>query len=131
MVFLDTSAVIALFNERDGNHELAKSAFNRTLVEGEQILTHNCVVVETASLLQSRYGLAPALEFLKRSSEFEIHWIDPDDHQAAIELLETRSRRGLSLVDCASFVVMRRNGVEQALAFDADFEAEGFQLYRA
>jgi len=44
--------------------------------------------------------------------------------------LEERNRRGLSLVDCASFVVMRRYGIEEAFAFDEDFEKEGFRLYQ-
>ncbi len=41
-------------------------------------------------------------------------------------MLEERGRRDLSLVDCVSFVVMRERGVTTALAYDADFEREGF-----
>ena len=103
-----------------------------SLVSSDQvILTHNYVILEAVALMQRRLGLQYARSFLEQASDFEVHWIEPDDHHAAVELLEARSRRGLSLVDCASFVVMRRRGVEQALAFDADFETEGFQLYRA
>jgi predicted nucleic acid-binding protein len=46
-----------------------------------------------------------------------------------VELLASRGKRGLSLVDCTSFVLMRRLGVETALAFDEDFRGEGFRVY--
>ena len=35
----------------------------------------------------------------------------------------------MSLVDCVSFVVMRRYGVKLCLAFDVDFEREGFKPF--
>ena len=44
-------------------------------------------------------------------------------------MLGQRGRRGLSLVDCMSFIVMRKLEVRQAFAFDADFEREGFEMY--
>jgi len=37
-------------------------------------------------------------------------------------------RRGLSLVDCASFEVMRRTGLRAAFAFDPHFEKFGYEL---
>ena len=79
--------------------------------------------------MQSRLGLTAALAFLESLDQFTVHWIDPADHEEAVELLSARNRRGLSLVDCASFVVMRRYGLTHGLFFDADFEREGFQLY--
>ena len=44
-------------------------------------------------------------------------------------LFEQRNRRGLSLVDCMSFVVMRKYRSTAALAYDADFQAEGFDVF--
>jgi predicted nucleic acid-binding protein len=38
------------------------------------------------------------------------------------------ARLQLSLVDCASFEVMRRAGLREAFAFDAHFAASGFGL---
>jgi len=36
-------------------------------------------------------------------------------------------RASVSLVDSVSFEVMRHEGIDQAFAFDADFEAQGFR----
>jgi predicted nucleic acid-binding protein len=35
----------------------------------------------------------------------------------------------ISLVDCMSFIVMRRGGIERVLAFDPDFQDQGFTIY--
>lgn len=36
--------------------------------------------------------------------------------------------RGLSLVDCTSFEVMRRTGTIRAFTLDADFARHGFEV---
>lgn len=131
MIFLDTSAIFALSDRTDLNHAVAIAAFRRLLDEGEEILTHSYVLVESTALLQRRLGIESALGFLDDSKGFEVHWMNSQDHEQAVELLAERKRRGLSLMDCASFLVMRRHQVNVALAFDTDFEAEGFALYRA
>ena len=56
-------------------------------------------------------------------------WITQEDHLEAVDLLERRSRRNLSLVDCMSFVVMKQYGVTTALVYDLDFQAEGFNAW--
>lgn len=129
MILLDTSAIYALADSADPNHHHSVGLFGRALQSGEAILTHSYVIVEAAALLQHRLGLASALIFLQESEAFETCWVGPEDHRAAVEILTQRDKRKLSLVDCVSFVVMRRLGVRQALAFDEDFAQEGFSLY--
>ena len=98
--------------------------------EGLPLLTHNYVLVESAAVLQRRLGLTSALSFLAESRTFTVHWITPEDHAEAVDLLERRGRRNLSLVDCMSFVVMKQYGITTALAYDSDFQAEGFDVFR-
>ena len=129
MIFLDTSAIFALADARDANHDQARQLFDQALRTGQEILVHNYVVVESAALLQSRLGLNISLRFLDEAQAFHIHWISSTDHQQAVALLNDRSKRELSLVDCVSFVVMRQFGVSEALTFDSDFQQEGFDLY--
>lgn len=73
--------------------------------------------------------MTSALQLLSETNTFQVHWISSADHLRAVGILEERARRGLSLVDCTSFVVMRQYGVTEALAFDSDFVQEGFTLY--
>ena len=129
MILVDTSGAFALANLNDLRHAQAASLLQAANDKGEALLIHSYTILEAASLMQSRLGLTAALAFLESLDQFTVHWIDPIDHEEAVELLKARNRRGLSLVDCASFVVMRRYGVTHGLFFGADFEREGFELY--
>ena len=129
MILVDTSGAFALADLNDLRHAKATSLFQAAAAKGEGLLIHSYTISEAASLMQRRLGLAAALAFLQSLDQFTVHWIEPADHEEAVELLEARNRRNLSLVDCASFVVMRRYGVTHGLFFDADFEREGFELY--
>ena len=130
MIFLDTSAIYALADEADPNHHRAKRLLQLALEADEELLAHNYILAESAALLQNRLGFDPALRFLHESESFHIHWLTHLDHKKGVALWSKRRRRGLSLVDCVSFVVMRGQRVKKALAFDADFEREGFQVYK-
>ena len=57
-----------------------------------------------------------------------IVWVDSELHRAAISAVLTASRRNLSLVDCASFEVMRRRGIQTAFTVDGDFSEQGFHV---
>ena len=127
MIFVDTSAVLALADTRDSHHHEAVASLESMMSEGHALLTHNYVLVESAALLQNRLGLDSSLAFLSDAERFTVHWVSPSDHAEAVEMLKDRNRRGLSLVDCMSFGVMRQYAVRIALAYDADFEAEGFE----
>jgi predicted nucleic acid-binding protein len=128
MIFLDTSAIYALADRRDPHHDLAKARFQALLDAGEEVLTHNYVLVEAMALVQSRLGLEAAVPLADDCRAFHIEWVDEATHEEAIRRLARGGRRRVSLVDQVSFLVMRRRGVRVAMAFDADFEDEGFQI---
>ena len=130
MIFLDTSAIYAMADQADPRHERAKEKFQALLDLGEGILTHNYVLVEAMALIQSRLGLGAAVKFAHDCRAFDIEWVDEATHEEAIRRLARVAKRQVSFVDQVSFLVMRRRAVRTALAFDPDFEKEGFQLFR-
>lgn len=129
MIFLDTSAIYALADQADPQHQRAKELMQAALESGEEILTHNYVLVEAMALLQNRLGLDAAVSLARDSRAFHIEWVDETTHEEAVRRLTRLGKRRLSLVDQVSFLVMRRRGVRTALAFDPDFEEEGFRLF--
>ena len=131
MIFLDTSAIFAVTDTSDPQHDAARSAFSRAVDDGEELLIHNYILVESLALIQRRLGLEPARRLIEDRDGLLVHWMTGQDHAAAENLLIERNQRRLSFVDCASFVVMRMYGVNEAIAFDSDFETEGFALYRS
>lgn len=126
MIFLDTSAVFALANNKDEHHEEAKRAFASAWRAGEQIVTHGYVLCESAALLHNRLGHASALSFLKTVSNYSVRWISQELHAEAVEEFAIRQKPGLSFVDVTSFLVMRREGITSYLGYDKHFEEEGF-----
>ncbi len=129
MIFLDTSAIYALADKTDPNHITAYKKFYDILKSGETFLLHNYILVESAALLQARLGLQSAFLFLKDAQAFNVEWVDLEVHQEGVKELERIGKRGISLVDCTSFVVMKQRGVQNVLAFDPDFQDQGFTIY--
>ena len=129
MIFLDTSAIYALADKTDPNHMTAYKKFQDALKSGEVFVLHNYILLESAALLQARLGLTSAVLFLKDAKSFEVEWVDSDLQEEAEKELERIGKRGISLVDCTSFIVMRRRGIQKVLAFDPDFQDQGFTTY--
>jgi predicted nucleic acid-binding protein len=91
-------------------------------------VSHNYVVTETCALVQRRLGAEAAIDFIQRLVPLlELIWIELDTHRSAAATFVGSPSRSASLVDLASFEVMRRDGLDAAFAFDADFAAAGFQ----
>jgi len=126
--FVDTSAFYALLDRDDRNHPGAAAAWS-DLVGAEPLLTSSYVVVEATALLQHRLGM-PAVRALHDAllGVVEVAFVSAELHARAVAALLVSDRRRLSLVDCASFEVMRSHGVPSAFAFDADFAEQGFAL---
>jgi len=129
MILLDTSAIYALADKADTNHMTVYKKFEGALKSGETFLLHNYILLESAALLQARLGLPSVVLFLKDAKSFEMEWVDRDLHEEAAKELERIGKRGISLVDCTSFLVMRRKGIQKVLAFDPDFQDQGFTIY--
>jgi hypothetical protein len=65
-------AAYAWTDVRDLNHHVAVQRLQGILDQGEELLTHNYVVLEAVSLLQARLGRSAALKLAKDSTTFVI-----------------------------------------------------------
>ena len=126
-VFVDTSALYPLLDEADDHHAEASDVLRRLV--GTELVTHAFVVVETAALIGRRLpwpaserlidGILPVLD------------VEPVDGELYVTALAAYRRSGsalVSLVDQASFALMRSLGIGRAFAYDDDFAREGFEL---
>lgn len=127
--FADASALYAVLDADDEFHARAREAWATLLAEDATLVTTNYVLVETFALVQARLGmeavralsdhLLPAMRTIGATEE---------DHRGAVQALLAADRRDLSLVDCSSFLVMRRLGLRSVFTFDADFRKQGFEM---
>jgi uncharacterized protein len=130
-IFADTSALYALLDRSDAHHSTAAKLWTRLLSEDQAIATSNYVLVELCALAQNRLGMAAVQTIVHDMVPvLQVEWVGMEEHQEAVAGLLTAARRRLSLVDCASFVIMRRRGITEAFAFDSHFSEQGFHELR-
>jgi predicted nucleic acid-binding protein len=125
-VFIDKSYFLALVNIRDKYHEAAKTA--AATVE-PPFVTSEAVLFEVGNALArpSRRHLGiQVLRQIRADKNIEIVHIDQDMFSETIAFYQSRSDKGWGLTDCASFVIMRRRGLFEALTADKHFEQAGF-----
>jgi predicted nucleic acid-binding protein len=85
------------------------------------------VLVETLALVQRRMGLEAVQTLVSDMLPvLQVEWVDETEHWAGVQLLLSLGRRRVSLVDCVSFVQMRRLGLQKVFAFDTHFAEQGF-----
>lgn len=130
MIFVDTSAWLALADARDRNHADA-TALQRRIARGEfgRQVTTNYVMVETLTIVRRRLGPKSAVALAEASRDGKgvaLFWIEPIHHQQAVELMAGHGDKQWSVTDCASFVIMRALEIRDAFAFDEDFHEAGF-----
>ena len=127
-VFVDTSALFAILDADDQNHERAKHAWTDLINQGTELVCSSYVLVEIFALVQHRLGMK-AVRVLQEDMMPMLHveWVDVGTHDAGVAALLTAGRRQLSLVDCVSFDVMRRLGAKTAFTLDSHFAEQGFE----
>jgi predicted nucleic acid-binding protein len=123
-IFVDTSALLAILDDDDEHHVAALTTL-ATLERTAALISHSYVLVEAIALCRRRLGAAgTAILVDSLLPTIETAWVDESLHRAG--LVAYRAGGGASFVDQVSFEFMRRQGIDVAFAFDADFEAAGF-----
>jgi len=126
--FVDTSAWFAYANRQDPDHRRIRAALQT--FQG-RLITSNFVFDETVTLCLYRLGRQVAAtvgEVLRDPTVVALLRITPEDEQHAWVLWLARPDKTYSFTDCTSFVIMRRLGLQSAIAVDTDFQREGFLL---
>jgi uncharacterized protein len=128
-VFADTSYWVAVINPRDQLHKRAMAVseeLGRCI-----IVTSEMVMVEVLNMFSS---LGPHLRDAAVSTMQEITSdpsieLEPQTRQLfrdALSLYQSRADKEWSLTDCASFVIMKRRRIEEALTDDRHFTQAGY-----
>jgi uncharacterized protein len=126
-MLLDTSGLLCFLHKNEPHHERAVELVSN---ESRTMLIHNYVLAELVVLAIVRgfsrsVVLSYTLELLSNPKVW-IVWVDEPLHREAMNLLLARQDKTYSLCDAVSFVLMRRQGIMEALTTDKHFEQEGF-----
>lgn len=125
MIFLDTGFLFALVSRKDAHHQRVVEVFQefKNVRLADRLLTTNHVVAEAITLtLKIGHDKAVRLGGQMYDEKLaRIHWATPDEERAAFEYFKKHQDQTYSVVDCLSFVVMEKLGIQEALAVDSDF----------
>jgi uncharacterized protein len=130
-IFADTAGWGHMVDASQEYHTRAATLYRHARQQGRKLITTNYILTELVALLLSplripRPRLTAFIEGLKVSPHVEIVHVDPTLDAQAWQLFTERPDKEWSLVDCASFVVMRQRGLREAFTTDHHFEQAGF-----
>jgi predicted nucleic acid-binding protein len=130
-IFADTAGWGHLIDATQAYHARAADLYRSARQQGHKLITSNYILTELVALLTSplrlpRPAIIAFIEGLKASPYVEIVHVDASLDAQAWQLLTERLDKNWSLVDCASFVMMRHRDITDAFTTDHHFEQAGF-----
>lgn len=97
--------------------------------EGRRVVTTEAVLTEIGNALSSarnRSFAAKYIESVQRTASFEVVYSTVDLFHRGFTFYNERQDKEWGLTDCISFVVMREQGITEALTADRHGEQAGF-----
>lgn len=129
-IFLDTNGWVALLNNEDALHATAAEAWCRLGHLGYHVVSTDWIVAETGNTLARtvvRRRFPQGVQRLLRLPKARLVFVTPVLMERALQLYADRPDKTWGLVDCASFIVMRDEGITEAFTTDKHFEQAGFE----
>jgi uncharacterized protein len=125
--FVDTLFVAGLMSPRDQYH--AQAVTLAGVYEGIPLLTTDVVLLEIGDTF-SRHRKSEAVAVIRQflsSPDVRVVRLTPELFDRAFAPYVSHGDKDWGLSDCISFVVMRDEGVSDALTFDRHFVQAGFR----
>jgi predicted nucleic acid-binding protein len=119
-VLWDSSAILAILDASDANHDTATKIARRLATEEGTSFITNYLEAETHALLLRKLGRLAARTWLLAGPLPVIRTMQ-EDEQAARALIATHDDKDWSFCDAVSFALCRRLRVPRAFSFDRHF----------
>lgn len=130
-IFLDTSGLIALSDEKDINHNRAKAYLKGKVQGGARFVVGKNILAEYLDGVTKRVSKEKALEELDRIMNSKLLVIESfieRDWDKALRYFRKYHDHRIDLTDCLSFAIMERLDLKTAFTFDSDFKTHGFDV---
>jgi len=123
-VLWDSSAVLALLDADDADHERAVAATDRIVAERRPSFVTNYIEAEAHALVLRKLGRAIARQWLLTGGLPVLRAL-PQEEERAKTILATHTDKDWSLCDAISFAVLESRGARLAFTFDRHFRQYG------
>ena len=128
MIFVDTSAFLAIENRQDAHHSPALDFRDSCLRARQTLITSDYVLDESYTIIRFRAGYRIAVQFgeaLRASQLLHVEFITPEIIDKAWQLFKAFTDHDFSFTDCTSFVLMESLHIPTAFTFDVHFKEYG------
>ena len=119
-VLWDSSAILALLDADDADHERAVAIAGQIASERRPSFITNYIEVEAHALLLRKLGRTLAREWLLTGG-LPVTRALPQEEDRAREIVARYSEKDWSLCDAISFAVLDMRGIRRAFTFDRHF----------
>lgn len=123
-VLWDSSAILALLDADDADHDRAAAIARRIAADQRPTFVTNYIEAEAHALLLRKVGRSLAREWLLAGGLPVVRVLAQEEERAK-ELIARYTDKDWSLCDAISFAVMERRRVRTAFSFDAHFRQYG------
>lgn len=133
-LFVDTSAWLAVVDNTDTYHRVAKHYYLGSIKRRVVLITSSDLLTETYTRLRYTTGHRDAVRFhgmmemAQQQGFLRVVWVDEDIASEAWDIFERYDDQFFSFQDCTSFVIARRLDIQDVFAFDEDFSVMGFRV---
>ncbi|MDF1532621.1 MAG: PIN domain-containing protein [ANME-2 cluster archaeon] len=132
MLFIDTSAFLALANDRDTYYKAARRLLmdlQKGRLRPSRLITSDYIIDETLTRIRFKAGHTQAVSWSRNihsSNIIELMRVDKTLYEDALAIFEKYHDKQLSFTDCTSFALMKSMGIDDVFTFDEDFRKLGF-----
>jgi len=125
-LFIDTSAFIALIDERDSLHQMSRT-FYASLSKRTNLITSIMVVSETYTWLRYHAGRDLAIRFLdiidrsEKAGALQVIFPGNGTMDKVYTVLKKYHDQDLSYTDAVSFVILEAMNIQDVFGFDSHF----------
>lgn len=123
-VLWDSSAILALLDADDADHQRAVSVARQIASEKRPSFITNYIEVEAHALLLRKLGRTLAREWLLTATLPVVRAL-PGEEQRAKEILARHTDKDWTLCDAISFAVLDARRIRRAFSFDHHFRQYG------
>lgn len=127
-VFIDTSYIIALINEKDNYHKKAIDLAD--IYDGFNMIISEPILLKIGNALSRNYKeeACQVIDDFLGAENVELIALTSDLFQKGFALYKKYQDKDWGLVDCISFVIMWDYQITDVLTFDRHFAQAGFHL---
>ena len=131
LVFVDTSALIAIGNKRDFYHRQALDVRANLKTRKTNFVTTNAVLLEFGNAFSPVHLRSTAIQIIE-AIRYSIKWncinVEESLVQRGVEFYKQMNDKEWGLVDCISMIAAKDLEITEIFSADHHFEQAGFEL---